>query len=148
MKRETINELNTLLKGEYMAINAYDRFIGEASDSTAKQELTDIQEEHKRHAEILSQHIKGIGGQPQQGTGIAGVMASATGTLEGLKKRNTEEIIKEAYDGEDKGIAKSEEIVKGDLDEESMKLVNGILSDDHGHLSKMAHMIAKYEDIH
>ncbi|AUS95956.1 rubrerythrin family protein [Clostridium thermosuccinogenes] len=146
MDNPAITELNALLKGEEMAIHAYDRFINDVEDIDAKNQLKKFQSDHKKHSEILAKRIADLGGQPQHGTGTAGMMASVKGMMEELKGRSTAEILKDAYDGEDKGIAAAEEVVKGDLDSESSRIVNQILTEDHAHLREMAKLINKYEE--
>lgn len=146
MDNPAISELNALLKGEQMAIHAYDRFIDGVEDIEARSQLKKFQSDHKRHSEILAKRIIELGGQPQFGTGAAGMMASVKGMMEELGRRSTADILKEAYDGEDKGIAAAEEVVKGDLDRESAQIVNEILTEDHAHLREMSRLINKYED--
>lgn len=131
-----------------MAVDAYERFIQEVDGEDVKHELRQIQQDHKRHAGDLAERIRSLGGKPEYDTGFAGFIADAKAAVDGMDRRGTTEILKKAYDGEDKGIAKAEEIVKGDLDEESMRLVKGILSDDHDHLRKMVGMIAGFEEKH
>lgn len=145
MGNTVVNELNTILKGEHMAIDAYKRFIEDAKDENIKNELWNILEEHKRHAHQLSERIETLGGEPEQSAGFAGFMASAKAAIKRITGTGDIEILKKAYDGEDKGIVKAEEVVKGDLDDESMQLVNGILSEDHDHLRKMARLIGTVE---
>ena len=47
LKKTSISELNAILKGEYMAIDSYGKYIDNISDSNAKSELQRIQKEHK-----------------------------------------------------------------------------------------------------
>lgn len=147
MNNKTINELNAVLKGEQMAIQAYERFINEMDGEDLKEKLKNIQMDHKRHSDELAQYIKNNGGQPQYGTGLGGIMAELKAAVEQIGKRTSYDILKEAYDGEDKGIAMAEEVVKGDLDKESSTLVNRILQEDHAHLKELAKLIGKYEEL-
>jgi bacterioferritin len=140
-----IKELNAILKGEQMAIASYSRFMEELEDDRIKNEFQQIQQDHKGHAERLYRRIQELGGTPDTDTGFAGVMASVKMAVQGLKRDSAADVLKKAYDGEDKGIAMVEEIKKGDLDEESLGIVNSILNEEHGHLSKMAHMLSDYE---
>ena len=148
MENTIVNELNGLLKGEHMAVEAYERYIGEVNDDTVKEELKNIQMEHKSHVSTIAQRIQNLGGKPEDSTGIAGFMANAKAALQFSGERSTVDIIKEAYDGEYKGIAMAEELVKGDLDNESANIVQKILKADQGHLKKMKGIIEGIENQH
>lgn len=145
MENKVFEELNSVLKGEQMAVEAYDRFIREVNDISLKKEFEKIQTDHKRHVDELGKHIKANGGQPKYSTGFSGTMASAMSTIKNIGDNEPIDILKQAYDGEDKGIWMAEELIKGDLDENSRELVKGMLSKDHEHLKTMANLISKYE---
>lgn len=145
MENKSIDELNSVLKGEEMAVQAYERYLKDIHDNNVKEKFQSIQQDHKRHASDISTRIQDLGGQPNYGTGISGVMANAKLAFQDAINNDTLHILKQAYDGEDKGIAMVEEIIKGDLDKDSMNLVNGIMSTDHQHLRDLAKMISDYE---
>lgn len=146
MDNTQVNELNALLKGEHMAIEAYERFIHDVEDGNLKKEFQEFQKDHKRHADDLAERIRQLGGHAELGTGLAGYIASTIITLENMRNNDAKYILKNAYDGEDKGIAKAEEIVKGDLDKKSRNLVNSILSEDHDHLRRMISLLEDIEN--
>lgn len=136
MDKKVINELNAYLKGEYMAIRSYENFIEKIKDQSVKKEFQEIQSDHMRHAARVSQRITELGGKPVKGPGFMGVMSG----LKNMIKRNgsdTEFIIKDAGNGEYRGIKTAEEVVKGDLDEESLKLIKDILEEDRRHVGKL-----------
>lgn len=145
MDQTVINELNHVLSGEQMAIEAYEKFIGEAADPKIKTEFQRIQRQHKEHAARLAERVQTMGGQPKQSTGISGAMANIKLSMD-ARSKDSLELLKKAYDGEDKGIAMVEEIIKGDLDADSRKLVEDVLSNDHDHLKKMLTLISQYEN--
>ena len=142
-----INELNTLLKGEQMAIEAYEKFIQFVENDVIKGEFQEIQKEHKKYASDIAGRIQTLGGHPEYGTGLIGFMSGTKIAMQSTNK-DTIDILKKAYDGEDKGIAMAEEIVKGDLDQESAEMVDGILSKDHDHLKRMMNLISNFENKH
>ncbi len=144
MDTNVINHLNTLLKGEQMAVEAYEKFILSSGDDRIKSSLQDIQQDHKEHASKLAERIQSIGGKPEYGTGLTGVISNLRLTLETKNKSDSLEILKRAYDGEDKGIAMAEKVVKNELDEDSKKLLDGILSTDHDHLKSMLSLLTQY----
>ena len=137
-------ELNSLLKGEQMAAESYEKFISAVDEEGVKDELQKIQKQHKQHTAMLAEHIQNIGGRPDYNTGITGVIANARLTMETKSMNNSFDILKRAYDGEDKGIAAAEKVVSGNLDDESRKLVNNILAQDHNHLKSMLSLMSEY----
>jgi bacterioferritin len=140
MDKKVINELNAYLKGEYMAIKSYENYIGRIKDQFVKKEFREIQSDHKRHASRVSQRITELGGRPVKGPGLMGVMSS----LKNLVKRNgndTEFIIRDAGNGEYRGIRTAEEVVKGDLDADSLKLIKDILEEDRSHVGKLSNYL-------
>ena len=140
MDKKVVEELNAYLKGEYMAIKSYEKFIERTKDPDVKQELQNIQQDHKKHAFKISERIRNLGGKPVKGAGYIGIMSD----MKNLVKRNkydTEFILKDAGRGEYRGIQMAEEIVKGDLDEQSKKLVNDLLNEDRSHVEKMRDFI-------
>ena len=156
--RAAIDELNGILKNEYMTVGYYDRYIGQAGQGSVSNMLQEIRLDHKRHAAGLSRRILELGGEPVKGTGLTGLAASVRGSASEIKGRDGLELLSSAYDGEDKGIAKTE-MIAGDgwneensrnpgngLDRESLKLVEEILAQDHEHLKALARMMGKMEE--
>jgi bacterioferritin len=148
MENVSVNKLNHMLKGEEMAVLAYENLIQGTKDTIIKNELQNIQRNHKEHSARLAEHIQDLGGKPHYGTGASGVMADVKMSLENLQLKDDVYILKEAYDGEDQGIAMIEELSGANIGKDSSKLINEILSNDHDHLKKMAKMIGEYEENH
>ena len=140
MDRKVVNELNAYLKGEYMAIKAYDNFINRIKEPAMRLELQKIQKDHKQHAVKVSGRIRDLGGTPAKGPGLMGTMAD----MKNLLKRNSDDtkfILQDANNGEYRGIKMAEEVVKGDLDAESLKLVKGLLEEDRSHVGRLSSYI-------
>lgn len=136
MDKKVIRELNAYLKGEYMAIKAYESYIHRIKDYEIREELQKIQKDHKKHAAKVSGRIRQLGGRPVKSAGMMGVMSD----MKNLLKRNSDDmqyILKDANRGECRGINMAEEVVKGDLDAESLKLVKSLLDEDRGHVGKL-----------
>jgi bacterioferritin len=131
-----INELNTILRGEQMAVESYELFISNADDEKIRRLFEQFREDHREHADLLTERIHGLGAVPGKGTGIPGMFSQIKLEFE-TRKKDSEEILKRACFGEDKGVKMTEEIVKGDLDPESAELVGRILSKDREHLIAM-----------
>lgn len=132
-----IKELNTLLKGEHMAIGGYEKYIQEVKDTNIRGELQKIQQDHKQHAIKIAERIQNLGGKPVDDEGIGGKIAQAMSNIKEARRNDTLSILKEALHGEDNGIKMADEVVKGDLDSQSAALVNDILNDDRNHVDRL-----------
>lgn len=136
MNRKVVKELNAYLKGEYMAVKAYDGFMERIKDLAMKEELRNIQRDHMRHVAKVSERISDLGGKPINSAGLMGTMSD----MKNLIKRNSDDtraILKDAERGESRGIRMAEEVVRGDLDAESLGLIRDILNEDRGHTEKL-----------
>lgn len=132
-KSHLLEELNEFLKGQYMGIHSYERYIQQMQDPIIKEQFQQIQQDHKEHAQKVAARIQNLGGVPVDDEGIIG---SIQGFLSGLNLPDTTEgLIEGAIKGESLGIKMSEEIVKGDLDPESRQIIEDILDKDRGHLA-------------
>jgi bacterioferritin len=140
MENTVVKELNALLKGNYMAIHGYEKFIQNVEDPVAKNELQRIQKEHKQNAAAIAERIQNLGGVPEDGPGLMGTMGELMNRLKGVSG-NTEFIIKDALESEDKGIKMAEELVRGDLGPESRKLVEDILNVNRQHVSQLNNLL-------
>jgi len=130
-RQHQIDTLNELLKGEHMAINIYGKTKGIQQDAQVAQMLSKFEQDHHRHAEQLAQRIKDLGGQPETGTGLAGVMADFSSVINSI--RGPEEFLTQIYNGEDKGIHAYEDRID-EIDPASQEIVKQIMREDHEHL--------------
>ena len=141
MEHQTINVLNDLLKGEQMAVNAYSQFIKDVKDDGIRQEFKNMQSDHNKHSGIISSRILEMGGKPVQSTGFAGFIADAKYGFESMKERSDHEILLEAFQGEDKGVAAAEKIADDKLDDKSLKVIHDIMNVDHAHIKSLEKML-------
>lgn len=140
MKNSVIKELNTFLEGNFMAIHAYEKYIHHIDDAEIKQVLQKIQQDHKKHATMISERIQNLGGIPVDDVGVMGNIAELLNSLKG----STNEpilILKDALVGEKRGIEKSKELLNGDLDPESLTLVKRILDADQQHIDLLDELL-------
>ncbi|MDP4085876.1 MAG: ferritin-like domain-containing protein [Bacillota bacterium] len=136
-----IIELNALLKGQYMGIHQYENYIQHTSDQQLKKQLQRIQQDHKRHALVIAERIQNLGGTPVDSTGFVGNMQEMMSKMKGLPDQNSE-LIQELLVAEDKyAVELSEEIVKGDLDPESKKIVEQVIDEDRGHVQELKNLL-------
>jgi len=131
MKNAITKELNNFLKGNLMAIHAYDNYIHHIKDHELKQIFQQIQQNHKHHATLIAERIQNLDGIPANEVGIMGNVAQ----LMSKKTIDTNQILKDALTGEQRGIEKSKQILNGDLDDESLTLVETILATDEKHVA-------------
>lgn len=133
---QVVKELNAFLEGNYMAILSYERYIQHVADLDIKKLLQNIQQDHKRHAIKVAERIQNLGGVPVDDAGIKGDMVEI---MNRFKKAEDDPdfILKDALKGEDRGIEMSEKLVRGDLDPESLSIVQDILNADRSHLDQL-----------
>jgi len=135
-----IEELNSLLEGNYMAIHGYERYIQHVKDPNIKKELQRIQQEHKQNSALIAERIQNLGGVPVDGPGFMGSMAEVMNKFKGTSD-DTEFILKDAAESENKGIKMAEELVRGNLDDESRKVVEKILDVNRKHVSQLNNLL-------
>ncbi|KPH76656.1 DUF2383 domain-containing protein [Oceanobacillus caeni] len=135
-----IKELNAYLKGEFMGIHSYEHYIQQVSDPEIKKELQRIQQEHKNHATKIAERIQNLGGKAVEDNGIMLSIREGMMNLKGFPD-TVEEILKEAIDGQEKGLKMAEEIVRGDIDLESRQIVEENLNEDREHINQLNDLI-------
>ncbi len=137
MKKEIIKELNTFLEGNFMAIRAYENFIQHIESDEIKHVLQIIQQNHKKHAMVIARRIQDLDGVPVKEIGM---MAELANKVKGATKGDAA-IVKDALAGEQRGIKTSKELLEGDLDEESLEMVNHILNADEKHIDLLTKFV-------
>ena len=140
--KETIKVLNQLLQGEYMALESFNLFISRMDDKNIKDELLQIQKEHRNNIESLSNYILDIGGKPEENIGMMGRMGGMILRNQLGHSSDANEVIEKAIDGEIKGISKTEKILRGNLDDDSRKLTGGILENDRSTIDKLRNLLS------
>ena len=143
-KINVTKELNAVLKEERRAEQSYEKFISEADDEKIKNVFLQIRKNHLEHADLLAERIRSLGAVPDRGTGMAGIFSNMKLDM-GTNGKNSVDILKIAYDEEDKGIAAVEKVIRERLDDISAGLVKDILSNDHGHLKSMLTLMSDIE---
>ena len=123
-----IKELNTALKGEFMAVEGFDHYIQDTKDEGLKKKLMDMQQQHQFHTIQLSERIERLGGNPVNSSGIAGMMVEAKQKLTPNKYIDNS-VIKTAIEGEEIGLEAYGEIVSRLSDPNNQKLAKEMLVD-------------------
>ena len=104
MNSENIKNLNSILEGEYMAINSFDSIIEHANDENNKNELQKIQQTHRQHASQIATRIQDLGGNPSDGVGIQNVISESISNIKHIGTTDATTYLKEALQGENMGI--------------------------------------------
>jgi bacterioferritin len=141
MNRDTvIEELNTLLRGHYMGIRSFEHYIHKLEDEDIRSQFQQMQQEVKHNAERVAERIQNLGGVPADDEGFTGSMHSFMGKM--MIPDSTEGIIENAIKGEDRyGVEYSEELVKGDLDPESKRIVEEVLDVNRRHVEQLNRLL-------
>lgn len=123
-----IEELNTLLRGQYMGIRSFEHYIHKLDDPELKNKFQHMQQEQKRNAMKIAERIQDLGGIPADDEGVSGSVHSFMHKL--TISGEPENMIKDALEGMEKyGVRYSEEIVKGDLDADSRRMIEEVIDD-------------------
>lgn len=131
-----IEELNTILRGSYMGVRSIEHYIQKINDDKLKQDFQFIQQEVKQDAQKIAERIQNLGGVPANSEGITGSMHSFM--HKAMLSDDTNKIIEDAIKGIDNyGVEYSEEIVKGDLDPESKKVINEVIDGNRKHVEHL-----------
>lgn len=144
MDQHEIRCLNRILKGEHMAIGVYDEFIQNLRESELKYELITLRQEHILHAMWLSRLIEDSGGKPDDSTGLVGLMSRLTARINTWRYRQPVEILQVICSGEDKGLARAEQITRQILDQESRKAMSDYFKDEHQHITRVHNLLQQY----
>lgn len=134
MEKEIIKELNTFLEGNFMAVHAYEKFIQHIENDEMKHVLQIIQQNHKKHTIVIARRIQDLGGVPVNDVNMMMDLANKVRPA----TKGDAAIIQDALAGEQRGIKVSKELLDGELDEESLKMVQHILNADEKNIDLLA----------
>ena len=138
---ETIKALNSLLQGEYMAVDSFNNFISRLEDENAKKTLQEVQKQHRENIDKLASYIQSIGGQPDENLGIKGKMGEMKLNMGLGSSSDTEEIVKKTIEGETQGVNMAEKVLRGDLDDRSRDIAGEILEKDRKSIEKLKKLL-------
>jgi bacterioferritin (cytochrome b1) len=92
--KRTIEALNQLLQGEYMAVESFNNFISRLEEGNVKQAFIEVQKQHRENIDKLASYIQFIGGQPDENLGMKGYMGDMMLNMQLGPDSDTNEIIK------------------------------------------------------
>ncbi|HEY8942631.1 MAG TPA: demethoxyubiquinone hydroxylase family protein [Polyangiaceae bacterium] len=75
MATQTVDTLNSFLRGEISAVETYRQAIQKLSDTSEVTTLNDCMRSHEERVSLLKNEIRRRGGEPAQGSGVWGTFA-------------------------------------------------------------------------
>jgi len=139
--RKTIESLNQLLQGEYMAVESFNNFISKLKEESVKQAFQEVQKQHRENIDKLASYIQDIGGRPEENLGMKGKMGDIKISMDLGSDANTAEIIGKAIEGETQGVNMAEKVLRGDLDERSRDITGEIRHKDRKSIEKLKSLL-------
>ncbi|MBB6448199.1 bacterioferritin [Geomicrobium halophilum] len=142
MKNEEIvvEELNTLLRGTYMGVHSLEHYIQKVDDAELKKKFQSMQQEVKQNAQKVAERIQNLEGVPADNEGVSGRMHTFMHNK--MVPDNTREMIEEALKGTDNyGVHYAEEVVKGDLDPKSKRMVEEVIDTNRKHAEELRQLL-------
>lgn len=127
-----------------MAIGVYDQFIWNLKNSKLKEDLIALRQEHILHALRLTRFIEDYGGKPDDNTGWVGLMTRLTARINTWRFRQPEEILRVLCTGEDKGLARAEQLTRQNLASEQRHALADYFADEHEHLDRVHKLLQNY----
>ncbi|MBS4538683.1 DUF2383 domain-containing protein [Clostridium sp. D2Q-11] len=136
MDNTTEKSLNSLLQGEYMAVDSFNIFISKLQNQKYRDVFQDVQKQHRDNISTLAEYIQNIGGKPDENLGFKGNMADIKINFD-MYKKNDNYIKNKAIEGETNGINMTEKIMRGNLDNKSRDIVGEILHRDRNSIERL-----------
>lgn len=72
LKKQTVDQLNSFLRGELSAAETYRQVIAKLQTSNARPVLEDCARSHQDRASLLVREVRRLGGEPADGSGVWG----------------------------------------------------------------------------
>jgi uncharacterized protein (TIGR02284 family) len=122
----TVEQLNSLLRGEISAVQTYDQAIQKLDGAHAAEaaELRRIAQEHGEHAQELRTRVRMLGGEPDDSAGAWGGLVQV---VEGASRLLGDvAALKALREGEEHGLRDYRDALS-ELDAESRRLVQDVL---------------------
>lgn len=139
--QETIQSLNQLLQGEYMAVESFNNFISKLADENVKQTFQEVQKQHRENIEKLAGYIQEIGGRPEENLGMKGIMGNMKINMDLGSDADQDEIIAKAIEGETQGVNMAEKVLRGNLDQKSRDIAGEVLHKDRQSIEKLKSLL-------
>jgi len=131
--QKTVENLNSLLRGELAATETYQQAMDKVGNDPGAADLSSIHAEHREAANEFRKHVHQFGGKPDQGSGAWGTFAkSVTGTAKVFGETAALKALKE---GEEQGISSYEKVLaEGTMPAECQTLIRNSLERCRSHI--------------
>lgn len=139
--KRTIEALNQLLQGEYMAVESFNNFISKLEDENVKQTFKEVQKQHRENIDKLASYIQDLGGRAEENLGMKGIMGDIKINIDIGSHADNAKIIEKAIEGETKGVNMAEKVLRGNLDEKSRDIAGEILHKDRKSIEKLKSLL-------
>ncbi len=103
MQKNTVDQLNSFLRGEISAVETYRQALDALATSEHSSRLAECKQSHEQRVQILSSEIRKLGGAPAISSGIWGMFAKVVEG--GAKTLGERAAIAALEEGEDHGNA-------------------------------------------
>lgn len=138
----TVVTLNSLLRGEISAVETYQQALAKIGNDHGATQLRQIHDEHVEAANTLREHVRLMGGQPEQDSGAWGTFAKA---VEGAAKLfGNSAAMKGLKEGEEHGLHSYEAATESDeINEECQMLIRTrLLPQTREHIAVLDQLMA------
>ncbi len=139
------NVLNKVLKGENMAAEIIQIYVENLQDDAITETLSTWIKDHKQNANKIGAYLLLNGESPRDGLGVIGMLSKVKAKMNTNRKAEPLDILREIYDGEDKGLARATQLAENNVTQDARDLLEDIFRNDHDHLQEMKSMISQYE---
>lgn len=137
-REQDIKYFNSFLKNELAAVETYGQCIEKVDDEKIAARLTDLQQSHQKRAQLLSQKIIELGGEPEQSSGVWG---SFSKMFEGgAKLFGDSSAISALEQGENRGQEDYQEKVSN-LSPEARSFIGAAILPEHLHSHDMLNRV-------
>ena len=112
-QKALIEEMNKFLKGTHMGAQTFRDYIKKSKDEGLKDELVKIIEAFKKHEECATSHIKKLGGEPADTTGLAGELTGFLNKIKNITVNEDIEVLDHAIKAMHMGIQQGNTLLDG-----------------------------------
>jgi hypothetical protein len=133
-----IESLNALLRHELAAIRAYTHALGRFDGLACHEELRRIRVQHETAADVLRDHIRNLGGEPDEGFGPSDAFAGAA-----TPEAGADALLGALKRGEERGLAGYEALLQTEeMPQECRFVVRGeLLPHCHARIDALAGLL-------
>ncbi|MGD9678650.1 MAG: DUF2383 domain-containing protein [Vulcanibacillus sp.] len=146
MDSKEFDSMRRILNGEKMASSILETYFKDIDDQELKKSMIKWTNNHKQNAIRISSYLMENGISPKENLGVGRLLAKTKARINTLRNSEPLDILREIYDGEDKGIERSVQITKNNLSENGTQMIEEIFSIDHDNLKEIKEHITKYEE--